>query len=1160
MVKIIHNSHQPEFRLPFGAVPTGQTVRLTLAVADELAASGVWVNFWQQDGGGESRPLSVDPGGGDGYQRWTVTMPPLSEAGIYWYNFTVQTTSGPLYYGNNQRRLGGLGEIYQGDPPPYQLTVYDRDFVTPDWFRGTVVYQLMVDRFARDRSDSGPVRLRPGSLYHPDWHDTPAYLRDCGNNRVIAYDYFGGTLRGLINRLGYLRELNVGAIYLNPIFEAHSNHKYDTADYHKIDETLGSEEDFAELVTIARRMGIRLILDGVFNHTGADSIYFNARGRYPGLGAAQSPESPYYEWYNFSRFPDRYDCWWGNDNLPSVNEMSPSYRQFIIEGDDAVVRYWLKKGAGGWRLDVVDELPDQFLQDLRKAAKSVDPEALLLGEVWEDASNKVSYGVMKKYLLGGELDAVMNYPFRRAIIDFLLGKIPAGEVAALMMSLYENYPQQVFHSNLNLLGSHDRPRILSILSEVLDEDGEERPDSLADGQRIPPAARELGTKRLKLAALWQMTFPGAPCIYYGDEAGQDGGKDPCNRRTYPWQREDRDLVAYYKKLTAMRRKYPVLRTGDWHIIDAGHSDVLALRRYHPPGTDGRDDAAITIINSNPFREREVVINAGAAGGESWWNALDNHRPVVAEEGRICLKLPPLTGALLLRAVTRYSGVLLHPTSLPGSYGIGDIGGAARTFVDWLAEAGQSYWQILPHNPVGYGESPYQGTSAFAGNPMLISPDDLIVDGLLGKKEVSELKKGYKFSDSRVMYPAVKDLKEKILRMAFANFSRQGNTKIRAAFDHFCVAHEDWLSDYALFMALKKSFGGSAWTDWPPDIRDREQAAVDRYRRQLAVEVRYERFLQFIFFRQWQKLRGYANDKGIKIIGDLPLFVSPDSADVWANRQLFELNPDGTPRLIAGAPPDAFTADGQRWGNPQYSWPAVAADNYRWWRKRMQMLAAMVDVVRIDHFRGIEAYWEIDAREKTAVNGRWVKGPADDLLAAITEAVPGLSIIAENLGFITEEVTELKNRFGLPGMIVLQFEMEGGVDAVGTIGVNEVVYTGTHDNETLRAWFERHQRDNPQLIADICRRWDIESPVSAGQFAWRVVSEGMAADSDWFIVPMQDLLGLGADARMNRPGYMGGNWEWRCPKKHFSSELAARLKTISHQHGRNIQWQNGTEQK
>lgn len=493
--------------------------------------------------------------------------------------------------------------------------------------------------------------------------------------------------------------------------------------------------------------------------------------------------------------------------------------------------------------------------------------------------------------------------------------------------------------------------------------------------------------------------------------------------------------------------------------------------------------------------------------------------------------------------TRRAGVLLHPTSFPGENGIGELGTEAHRFIDWLAEAGQTLWQVMPLGPTGYGDSPYQCSSAFAGNPMLIAVDELVSDGLLSAADLEPLKA---LPKDHVDFGSVIPLKEALLEKAFAQFTEQADQERTKAFRAFRERYKDWVEDFALFTTLKKREEWKSWVEWPVPLRDRHPDALEQMRTQLASEIDYQCWRQYVFFEQWWKLRHYANEKGIVILGDLPIFVAHDSADVWANRDLFHLDGEGNPTVIAGVPPDYFSETGQRWGNPLFAWEAHKAENYHWWESRFRTTFDVVDFVRIDHFRGFEAYWEIPASEETAINGTWVKAPGADLFGTLLGRIGQMNVIAEDLGVITPEVEALRKQFSFPGMRVLQFAWGSGPEnsfLPHNYSEDSVVYTGTHDNNTTAGWAEEEMTDKARAqIEEYIGHVPESIP---GEFI-RLALSSTAAIA---VVPMQDWLGLGAESRMNTPGKPLGNWSWRVAEEVFGEELAKRMSSMAERYAR-----------
>lgn len=481
------------------------------------------------------------------------------QCGLYFYRFELDGRG----FGCGEMRRG----VFSNYPRCWQLTVFEADYKTPDWLKGGIMYQIFPDRFYK----SGDIPIQEHKILRSDWGGTPRYQPN-EYGKILNNDFFGGNLNGIREKLPYLKELGVNALYFNPIFEAYSNHRYDTGDYMHIDPLLGTKEDFDRLVVEAKQCGIGIILDGVFNHTGDDSRYFNRYGRYPEIGAYQSKNSPYADWYNFYEFPEGYDSWWGIAVLPAVNENSASYQNFIY-GKNGVLKNWLNHGVMGWRLDVADEIPDFFLSALRTSVKEENPDAVIIGEVWEDASNKIAYDVRRKYLQGNELDSVMNYPLKDAIINYML----SGNNTILretIFQLIDNYPKQTLDCLMNILGTHDTPRILTVLGNQVCETREEMAVA-----RLDENQKEKAKEKLKMAALLQFTLPGVPCVYYGDENGMEGYKDPFCRKCYDWNNPDEEMRGYYRTLGKIRESHnKVFKDGVYTELFADQSCLVYERR------------------------------------------------------------------------------------------------------------------------------------------------------------------------------------------------------------------------------------------------------------------------------------------------------------------------------------------------------------------------------------------------------------------------------------------------------------------------------------------------------------------------------------------------------------------------------------------------------
>jgi 4-alpha-glucanotransferase len=500
-------------------------------------------------------------------------------------------------------------------------------------------------------------------------------------------------------------------------------------------------------------------------------------------------------------------------------------------------------------------------------------------------------------------------------------------------------------------------------------------------------------------------------------------------------------------------------------------------------------------------------------------------------------------------VPRCSGILLHLTSLPGRFGIGDLGPCAYEFADFLSAAGQKLWQVLPLNPTGYGDSPYQCFSAFAGNPMLLSLERLCDQGLL---HASDLAQAPSFPEELVDYGPAIEFKMAALRRAAQAFFAAGSSADRAAFDRFCQSAGPWLDDYALFMACKGAHGGIIWTSWDAPIRNRDALALSEWTQKLASEIQAFKYWQFEFFRQWKELRSYCQQRNIRFMGDIPIYVAHDSADVWAHPDLYYLDDQGRPTVVSGVPPDYFSATGQLWGNPIYRWNLLAASGYKWWIERFRASFALFDMVRLDHFRGFEAYWEVPAKETTAINGRWVQGPGESFLSALQDAFGELPIVAENLGVITPAVEKLRRKFGLPGMSLLQFAF--GTDPQGpsfrphNYSRDLAAYTGGHDNDTTVGWWSSSGAgDSTRTADDVLKEHEFARAYlnfhDDSEINWVMIRAVISSVADIAIVPMQDVLGLGNAARMNLPGTVSGNWKWRYRPGALHNDLSAKLRSL-----------------
>lgn len=571
-IKILHDSHNLEFRNPFGAISVGTKVKLRLWINKRSLAFINLINFYNNQVEIQMKEIGWDESVGNWI--YEIEIDTSKCMGLIYYYFRVSHYDKNILYGNNIESLGGIGQVYFNEPVSYQITIYNQQEV-PKWYKDGIIYQIFVDRFFNGCDNGKVLNPKKNVFIYGNWNDKPMYIKDDKGN-VARWDFYGGNLLGVKKKLSYIKSLGVNTIYFNPIFDSPSCHKYDTGDYEKIDPMFGDEEVFKELCDEAKALGIRIILDGVFSHTGSDSKYFNKYGNYNSLGAYQSLQSPYYRWYIFNDYPDMYESWWGFNNMPNIDELNPSYLEYIITRKNSIIEKWLKLGANGWRLDVADELPDEFIKKLRIKLKEVKEDGVLIGEVWEDASNKVSYNRRREYLFGKELDSVTNYPLRQIILDLVRGYISNKYFIKKYLSLKENYPKEYFYSTMNILGNHDTERVLTVLNNNIE--------------------------LLKIALVIQMTLPGIPLIYYGDEAGLTGGKDPQNRKAYPWGRENIEILDFYKNITHVRDTEEVLREGEIEFLKFNNG-VLGYKRFSDENKE-----IIVLVNSTAKEEVCTLTN------------------------------------------------------------------------------------------------------------------------------------------------------------------------------------------------------------------------------------------------------------------------------------------------------------------------------------------------------------------------------------------------------------------------------------------------------------------------------------------------------------------------------------------------------------------------
>lgn len=1172
-----HDPARRSDRAPAGAVPVGTVVELTLRVdagaRGHVAGAHLEVlDAARLQGNASEGATEGAVAAAEAHVAWASVPMKAVDAGfraqvdtsgeprVLFYRFRIETEAGIVYYAARTDQLTTAGHAFmlEGEalhaqvPDGFQLTAYDGAFQVPTWFPGSIMYQIFPDRFARGDAgirwegvDSHARRGWPVEV-HEDWCEPPSW-----GESYDPVDFFGGTLAGIEQRLDYLASLGVEVIYLNPVCEARSNHRYDTGDYEAIDPILGTWEDFERLAASAGARGMRLVLDTVLSHTGAASRYFNLDGSYDSFGAAQGEGSPYRSWYDFGdAYAIGYRAWWGDRTLPEVNERDASWQAFALGraaresgsegvaaspadaadaargvGDGDVLGQWMSHGASGLRLDVADEIPDEVLELVRASAKQASPDAVIIGEVWEDPIIKESYGARRTYALGRSLDSVMNYPLRHALLQYALGALSAQQVVTFLKSQRLNYPPPLYSSLMNLLSSHDVERIRSVLDAGREFRDLPRAEQAAIVARIGWEADARGSLLQRILATLVYMLPGVPCLYYGDERGMQGGRDPFDRATFPWDGEradcGQDLSWFYRALGQMRRASQALRSGDASFYSYGKDVVCVLRA--PGAQAARSDVLLCVANRSDEPQDVIVDLVDAASGLGEEDVVrvryaDAHpRCILAttddgqalaesarcEFGIFSCRMGPLQACVfhlghgLAAPLEPGLGVLCHVTSLPGADACdggapgaasagGTLGAPAQRFVDMLAEAGVRYWQVLPLNPTDEHGSPYAGLSAFAGNTRLLEAFD----------------------------PASVDEEE-----------------VRA----FVAANRAWLLPYATFVAIKGVVGEVPWQEWPERYRswvpglERDEA--------LAPGVRAECVCQYEFDRQWGEVRAYAHARGVRIIGDMPIYVSVDSADVWAHQGYFELDERGYVAQQGGVPPDQFAEAGQLWGNPTYRWDELAAHGYDWWLARLERMFAWYDHVRIDHFIGFSSYYAIPAG-KDADEGAWMPGPGFKFFERAYERFGPLPLIAEDLGIVTSEVRQLLASTGFPGMDVVLFA-DGDPRYDWAPKPGKVTVSGTHDTQTLVGWArERYCGDGEAASMS-----DVKCDETACQIAHDLVDKMAASSAEVVILPLQDVLELDDAARMNVPGTTGGNWRWQAREADLAAAVI-RLKALA----------------
>jgi len=571
-IQVIHDSQSLEFRKPFGAIEVGQKVKLSIKVDREIVVA---VQLTMFDGTRLSKGMQKEYLN-SGEFKYSVEIDTSDALDLLEYYFILIDGYDRLYYGNNDEHLGGIGQIYNYNPVPYQVTIYEKSYI-PNWYKEGVVYQILIDRFCNGNADKVVNSPKENSFIYGRWDDNPMYIKD-NVGRIARWDFYGGNIKGIIKKLDYIKSLGANIIQLSPIFKSSSCHKYDTGNYELIDEMFGTNDEFEELCEIAESKGIRIILEAVLSYTSSDSKYFNKLGNYDDIGAYNSPNSKYHNWYKFIKYPYQYEAWWGINERPNVNVMEKSYINYIIESKNSIVKKWIGLGVSGLRLNVIDELPDEFIELIRKRMQEINKETVLLGDIWDDASNKISYSKRRKYLQGSEVQAVTNYPLRESLINFTKGYITSHRLKQKIMSLYENYPRESFYGNINIAGTNDTERILTVLDENIE--------------------------LLRLLVVIQFTLPGVPLIYYGDETGLKGGKEPDNRRSYPWGKENKYLIDFYKDISNIRNNENGLKKGDINIYETD-PDVFAFERNY------ENEKVVVLVNIS--KEQKLIKDINLSG-------------------------------------------------------------------------------------------------------------------------------------------------------------------------------------------------------------------------------------------------------------------------------------------------------------------------------------------------------------------------------------------------------------------------------------------------------------------------------------------------------------------------------------------------------------------
>ncbi len=901
-----------------------------------------------------------------------------------------------------------------------------------------------------------------------------------------------GNFKGVEKDLDRIKRLGTDIIWLMPIHEIGKiNQKgelgcpYSIYDYKSINHEYGTMAEFEELVEAIHQKGMKVIIDVVYNHTSHESVLYQ---EHPEYFIKDDNGKPYCKAGDWSDVID-------------LDYNQAELRETLIE----TLVFWVNKGVDGFRCDVGSFVPVSFWKQAREACAKVNPDTIWLAESVEphflrEMRSKGFYCATDKELYE-VFDILYDYDINQEYKDFVCGKVKAEHFVKAVQSQFLNYPEGFI--KLRFLENHDQPRIASLVNDP---------------------------RKLDLLTVMSFLIKGTTLVYAGQEARNEVTPSLFDKETVNWQTLDNDYANLICFLSEWVKK---------DIVAKGNFDISAEGNLVKISYSYGNEELITWINFgshdhllSSVEEENVICRLGEV-------MVQNQHYIIKGNSAIILQYHNKHQEDH-KVRERGSGILLHISSLPGDYGIGDFGKGAYDFVDFLEASGQKNWQILPIGITGFGDSPYQSFSAFAGNPYFIDLNELIQMGFLDKKTVAKTDFG-KNKDS-VDYEKLYLNKMPLLKMAYEN----AKVKLQRELDNFYEREKEWLDEFSLYMAIKAYHNNVQWTQWEPGFENINASKVGEFRQSHHDEIQFWIFTQYFFFKQWYALKSVANSKGIKIIGDLPIYVAEDSADVWGNPKLFKLNQHFKPICVAGCPPDAFSATGQLWGNPIYDWDYMKEQGYEWWIKRIRYSLELFDTVRIDHFRGFEAYWQIPYGDPTAEGGKWVKGPGKGLFDAIKNALGDVDIIAEDLGYLTQGVINLREYTGFPGMKVLQFAFDTREESdylPHNFSSNFVAYTGTHDNDTVIGWMNTVAKPDKEFAIEYLNLDRLEG------YHWGFIRGVWSSTAYLAVAQMQDFLGLDSSARMNYPSTLGGNWLWRINPRDLTDKLAKKIARVTQIYGR-----------